>query len=291
MIEMAEGGPPLADLHPMRALLQIPRNPPPRLSRSEEWSVSFRDVVTECLTKDPESRPFLQEVIEHPLFRTIPQTPTYIQRGLVSLISWLRKDKDSKLVSRRSSTAHLAKNKTVAYIPDVEDVLIKTENLANSSEYLQTNKIADALKKRFEMSHRYTYIGDILLAVDCIKTTEEEKQNLLPTEPHIVNMIRNIRNKMLHFHQNQILLLSGFEGSGKMIVYENALSELLRIGKKNQVSIINVKLMIIILLNIQVTSKILAAEKVFAMMVKKTDKKKSSCIRTTKVLNVYTWRN
>ena len=49
----------------------------------------------------------------------------------------------------------------------------------------------------------------------------------------------------------------------------------------------DVKLKIIILLNIQVTSKILAAEKVFAIMVKKTDKKKSSCIRTTKVLNVY----
>ena len=51
MIELAEGAPPLSELHPMRALLQIPRNPPPRLSRPEEWSVSFNDVVTECLTK------------------------------------------------------------------------------------------------------------------------------------------------------------------------------------------------------------------------------------------------
>ena len=51
MIELAEGAPPLSELHPMRALLQIPRNPPPRLSRPEEWSVSYNDVVTECLTK------------------------------------------------------------------------------------------------------------------------------------------------------------------------------------------------------------------------------------------------
>ena len=235
MIEMAEGRPPLADLHPMRALLQIPRSPPPRLTRPEEWSVSFRDVVTECLTKDPESRPFLQEVMEHPLFKTIPQTPTYIQRGLLSLISWLRKD--SKLVSRRSSTANPVKNRTVDYIQDVDDDLIKTENLANSSEFLQTNKIADALKKRFEMSQRYTYIGDILLAVDCNKITEEDQTRLSPSEPHIVNIIRNIRNKMLHFQQNQILLTSGLESPGKMIVYENALTILLNSGKRNQVQL------------------------------------------------------
>ena len=35
MLELAEGSPPLSDLHPMRALLQIPRNPPPKLSRPE----------------------------------------------------------------------------------------------------------------------------------------------------------------------------------------------------------------------------------------------------------------
>ena len=237
MIEMAEGRPPLADLHPMRALLQIPRNPPPRLSRSEEWSVSFRDVVTECLIKDPESRPFIQEVMEHPLFRMIPKTPTYIQRGLLSLISWLRKD--SKLISQKSSTTNPAMNRTVASVQNIDtDDLIKTENLANSSEFLQTNMIADALKKRIEMSQRYTFVGDILLALDVsTKTSEEDQKSLSPSEPHIVNFVRNIRNKLLHFNMNQILLISGFEGSGREIVYEDAVTALLNIGNKNQVAI------------------------------------------------------
>ena len=46
-----QGAPPLHALHPMRALLSIPRLPPPRLQRPEDWSLAFRDVTTECLTK------------------------------------------------------------------------------------------------------------------------------------------------------------------------------------------------------------------------------------------------
>lgn len=40
-----------------------------------------------------------------------------------------------------------------------------------------------------------------------------------------------------------------------------------------------------LLLNFQVTSKILAAEKVISVMVKKIDEKKSSSIRITKVID------
>ncbi len=35
-IEMAEGQPPLCELHPMRALFLIPRSQPPRL-KSKRW--------------------------------------------------------------------------------------------------------------------------------------------------------------------------------------------------------------------------------------------------------------
>lgn len=38
-LEMAEGHPPLVDMHPMRALFLIPRNAPPRLKRSKKWLV------------------------------------------------------------------------------------------------------------------------------------------------------------------------------------------------------------------------------------------------------------
>ena len=50
-VHCTQGAPPLHALHPMRALLSIPRLPPPRLQRPEDWSLAFRDVTTECLTK------------------------------------------------------------------------------------------------------------------------------------------------------------------------------------------------------------------------------------------------
>ena len=56
-LELAEGKAPLSDLHPMRALFQIPRNPPPAVKNDQLWSKEFIDFVGECLTKDPEERP------------------------------------------------------------------------------------------------------------------------------------------------------------------------------------------------------------------------------------------
>lgn len=40
-LEMAEGHPPLVDMHPMRALFLIPRNAPPRLKRGKKWFNNF----------------------------------------------------------------------------------------------------------------------------------------------------------------------------------------------------------------------------------------------------------
>lgn len=69
-IELAEGDPPLSEQHPMRALFQIPRIPPPTLSRPEEYSQQLQDFIGECLVKDLEQRPFARELLEHPLMKT-----------------------------------------------------------------------------------------------------------------------------------------------------------------------------------------------------------------------------
>uniref|UniRef100_A0A182X0U6 Protein kinase domain-containing protein n=1 Tax=Anopheles quadriannulatus TaxID=34691 RepID=A0A182X0U6_ANOQN len=54
-LEMAESQPPLCDLHPMRALFLIPRNPPPRM-KSKKWSKKFHSFIDTVLGKWAEQR-------------------------------------------------------------------------------------------------------------------------------------------------------------------------------------------------------------------------------------------
>lgn len=70
-IELAEGEPPLSGLHPMRALFQIPRNPPPTLSHPELFSHQLTDFIADCLVKDMNQRPFARELLEHPLLLAV----------------------------------------------------------------------------------------------------------------------------------------------------------------------------------------------------------------------------
>lgn len=61
-IELAKGEPPNADIHPMRVLFLIPKNPPPELSGN--YSRLFKEFVAACLNKSP------NHVSKHTFIRT-----------------------------------------------------------------------------------------------------------------------------------------------------------------------------------------------------------------------------
>uniref|UniRef100_A0AAY4EZC6 non-specific serine/threonine protein kinase n=1 Tax=Denticeps clupeoides TaxID=299321 RepID=A0AAY4EZC6_9TELE len=70
-IEMAEGAPPLCDMHPMRALFLIPRNPAPRL-KSKKWSKKFQSFIDSCLVKNHNQRPSTEQLLKHTFIRDLP---------------------------------------------------------------------------------------------------------------------------------------------------------------------------------------------------------------------------
>ncbi|XP_037096981.1 TRAF2 and NCK interacting kinase a isoform X9 [Syngnathus acus] len=70
-MEMAEGAPPLCDMHPMRALFLIPRNPAPRL-KSKKWSKKFQLFIESCLVKSHGQRPSTEQLLKHPFIRDLP---------------------------------------------------------------------------------------------------------------------------------------------------------------------------------------------------------------------------
>lgn len=67
-LEMAETQPPLCDLHPMRALFLIPRNPPPRL-KSKKWNKKFHSFIETVLVKDYTQRPYTEQLLKHTFLR------------------------------------------------------------------------------------------------------------------------------------------------------------------------------------------------------------------------------
>ncbi|XP_071254296.1 mitogen-activated protein kinase kinase kinase kinase 4-like isoform X4 [Salvelinus alpinus] len=70
-LEMAEGAPPLCDMHPMRALFLIPRNPPPKL-KSKKWSKKFLSFVESCLVKNYLHRPATETLLRHSFIKDLP---------------------------------------------------------------------------------------------------------------------------------------------------------------------------------------------------------------------------
>lgn len=67
-MELAHGQPPHANVHPMKVLFQIPKQPAPRLEGGS-WSRDFRDFISLCLTKDPDHRPTAKQMLKHRFIR------------------------------------------------------------------------------------------------------------------------------------------------------------------------------------------------------------------------------
>ena len=71
-LELANGEPPYSDIHPMKVLFLIPKNPAPMLEGN--FSKDFKDFVHRCLRKEPKERPTARDLLKHPWVRKARKT-------------------------------------------------------------------------------------------------------------------------------------------------------------------------------------------------------------------------
>ncbi|XP_076374166.1 myosin-IIIb-like isoform X1 [Tachypleus tridentatus] len=232
-IELAEGEPPLADVHPMRALFQIPRNPPPKLKKELEWSEIFNDFISECLIKDFEERPMVSELLRHPFIEQVPVKPTEIQLQLKEIMC---KQKELGYCKRppEVTTKHgqLKTDRKSRPQPIMMDDLAGLENLTEDI-------IVEQLAKRYGQNQIYTYIGDILLAVNPFQDVPlyTDKISLVyrnhakaDNAPHIFAIADSAYHSMLHQRQNQCVVISGESGAGKTESANFLLKQMVSLG-------------------------------------------------------------
>ncbi|KAI9137640.1 kinase-like domain-containing protein [Paraphysoderma sedebokerense] len=65
VIELCDCVPPLCDLHPMRAMFQIPHLPPPTLANPEHHTPTILSFLSLCLQKDPSARATAADLLGH----------------------------------------------------------------------------------------------------------------------------------------------------------------------------------------------------------------------------------
>ncbi|CAG9581317.1 unnamed protein product [Danaus chrysippus] len=217
-IELAEGEPPLSGLHPMRALFQIPRNPPPTLSHPEIFSPQLADFISECLVKDMNQRPFARELLEHPLLLAVNNFEDKIRKELHAEIKRQRADGRKS----RAPEATTKRGKLKSHRKAKPEKMY-TDDLA-TLETLTEDAIVEQLQKRYSQNQIYTYIGDILVAVNPftdigIYTTKTQQlyqgRCRSDNSPHIYAVADAAHQALMHQKQNQAIVISGESGAGK----------------------------------------------------------------------------
>ncbi|KAJ8010088.1 hypothetical protein DPEC_G00071370 [Dallia pectoralis] len=204
-IELGDGDPPLSDLHPMRALFKIPRNPPPTLHQPELWSDNFNDFICKCLIKDFELRPNVLDLLEHVFIAQIVDREKILQKHLMELIDL---NQQIGIVGKtRHDRIHTKKaGQIMSSSPTPDDV----DDLV-TLEVLDENSVTEQLQMRYANNQIYTYVGDILIAVNPFHKME--------------------------LYSPQCIVISGESGAGKTESSHLLVQQLTVIGKANNRSL------------------------------------------------------
>ena len=105
-IEMAEIQPPRHDVHPMRVIFMITREPSPRLAshearrefegNNEAWSAAFHDFINQCLRKETSRRPTATELLPHRFLQSSAGSGASLVPMITQAKQWAARETDEE---------------------------------------------------------------------------------------------------------------------------------------------------------------------------------------------------
>uniref|UniRef100_A0A667H121 Myosin IIIA n=1 Tax=Lynx canadensis TaxID=61383 RepID=A0A667H121_LYNCA len=196
-IELGDGDPPLADLHPMRALFKIPRS-------EDEHGV-------QCLTKDYEKRPTVSDLLQHKFITQIEGQDMMLQKQLMEFID---------IHQGMGGTEKARKKNFILLQNTVSEQLEKC--YSRDQIYIYVGDILIALNPfqslcLYSTEHSKLYIG--------------AKRTANP--PHIFAMADVGYQSMITYNSDQCIVISGESGAGKTESAHLLVRQLTVLGKAN----------------------------------------------------------
>uniref|UniRef100_A0A8C1S737 non-specific serine/threonine protein kinase n=1 Tax=Cyprinus carpio TaxID=7962 RepID=A0A8C1S737_CYPCA len=233
-IELGDGDPPLADLHPMRALFKIPRNPPPTLHQPELWSIDFNDFLCKCLIKDFELRPSVFDLLQHVFIKQIVGREKMLQMQLMELIDL--NQQIGVIEKTRHERIHTKKG---SYMKSQSQTCDDVDDLATLEVLDEVRMNAGPTRERPKHTHNgfdHQYKGfrkfPILLSDSpFIPSGIFSKRTSNP--PHIYAVADIAYQSMVSYNADQCIVISGESGSGKTESAHLLVQQLTVLGKAN----------------------------------------------------------
>ncbi|ALC38813.1 ninaC [Drosophila busckii] len=242
-IELADGKPPFADMHPTRAMFAIVRNPPPTLTRPTNWSQQINDFIAECLEKNAEHRPMMVEMVEHPFLTELIENEDEMRSDLSEMLELARDVKtlykEPELFVDRGYIKRFDEKPERMYPED----LAALENPVDES-------VLDSLRNRMEMGESYSFIGDILLSLNSNELKQEFSNEFhakyrfksrSENQPHIFSVADIAYQDMLHHREPQHIVFSGESYSGKSTNARLLIKHLCYLGDGNRGATVRVE--------------------------------------------------
>ncbi|XP_067108298.1 myosin-IIIa [Osmerus mordax] len=189
-----------------------------------------------CLIKDFELRPNVLDLFQHGFIKQIFGRERILQKQLMEFIDL------NQQIGITGKTRHERINtKKGSYINSSSPAPNEVDDLA-TLEVLDENAVTEQLQGRYSVDQIYTYVGDILIAVNPfhkmdIYGSEYTKMYIgakrTANPPHIFAVADIAYQSMVTYNADQCIVISGESGAGKTESAHLLVQQLTVLGKAN----------------------------------------------------------